>query len=125
VEKLNRIRVLAPLNVAAYVAALWLAGYMPGRGNAALFVMDFVTIGVAILIARRFKQAYSSSTWAELGPKLGVFILVMLAIATCHAVGMFIGDDDAQRVLAFGPVSVAVVIYVFYLLDKHKPERDA
>jgi len=122
-EKLNRIRVLAPLNVALYVAALWLAGLMPGWGNLALVVMDIVTAVVAILIVRRFIDAYSTSTWNKVGPKLSWFILLMLMLAVFHTVGVFIRDDDVQRMLAFIPVSVAVVLYGFYVLDKYKPER--
>lgn len=120
-EKFDRIRVLAPLNLVLYIGALWLAWFMPGWGNLALAVMDLVTIGVVLLAARRFIERYQLSSWEQLGPKLVGPTLALLGLAIVHLVGAFLHDDTVQHCLAYLPVTVVVIIGGSYVLDKAKP----
>lgn len=120
-EKFDRIRVLAPLNLVLYIGALWLAWFMPGWGNLALAVMDLATIGVVLLAARRFIERYQLSSWEQLGPKLVGPTLALFGLAIVHLVGAFLRDDTVQHCLAYLPVTVVVIIGGSYVLDKAKP----
>lgn len=116
-EKLDRVRVLAPLYLTLYIMGMVYAMSHSIWGNLALAALDILGLLVASLIARRVVEGHQLSSWAKVGPKVFWLYVLLIGMAVLHLVGMFMPNPGLQQLFVFLPPAIGLVLYASYLAD--------